>query len=581
MFYFLNPPGLLALTSLGGVLFLYFYVFRGRRREVSSLFLWEATRTLKAEGQRRKLPPLTLPLLLELLAALLLALLVSELVLDHRSSRRHIVVVLDSSASMNAESKKPGFKSAAVGAILKIYDELGANGRVTILNSATSHVIGEQAMGREDAEEALRTWRPSAPPHSFRQAVEVGHSMAGKDTDVLVITDHEVECENARVVAVGRAESNAGWINARWLGNDKLFGLVKHSGKGGGTRTIAVYDQTGQKIAEKTVTFGSQKAVPLLFHIPERVRTIRAELPDDTLENDNVLHLVRPLKVTVPCRIDLSDERLAENVKKAVHAARHLSLAGKNTPYLVFGDFRGSGGDWEHFFRVSFRAPAERSSQAYVGPFFAKNYHPLTRGLNLRGSIWFADSKYRPDRGEVVVSAGQIPLVVMEDLHVVLNLGGPGSNIFQKAAWPVLISNIGDYVYRQSPGLKRYCYRLGERLAFYKPASWRGNVIIEAPNGERVTFSDKHVYYGKLDQEGIYTIHGRNRQGENREMAAVGVNLLSEAESDLSNAKHFGSVTSARASVLKEKGVHNFHREFSLGIIVLLISCWFLLEKRA
>jgi len=102
MLTFLYPWGLISLASLGAVAFLYFYVFRGKRIEVSALFLWGTGQSLRTEGQRRRHPPITWPLILELCIALLLTLLAAGLVYQRMTERRHVVVVLDSSASMNA-----------------------------------------------------------------------------------------------------------------------------------------------------------------------------------------------------------------------------------------------------------------------------------------------------------------------------------------------------------------------------------------------------------------------------------------------------------------------------------------------
>src|SRR3990172_7537505 len=124
MFSLLYPWGLFALASLGGIVFLYFYVFRGRPIEVSALFLWQVSRSLEREGPQRKRPPLTLPLLLELLAALLMSLLVAGLTYYSESSHPHAVVLLDASASMNAGEGGETFRDGARETVMRLLDSL-------------------------------------------------------------------------------------------------------------------------------------------------------------------------------------------------------------------------------------------------------------------------------------------------------------------------------------------------------------------------------------------------------------------------------------------------------------------------
>ena len=59
------------------------------------------------------------------------------------------------------------------------------------------------------------------------------------------------------------------------------------------------------------------------------------------------------------------------------------------------------------------------------------------------------------------------------------------------------------------------------------------------------------------------------------------MNLLSEAESDLTGCVSAGEGAGVRAGQVRERSGHRFHREFALLAAAMLMGCWYLLGRRA
>ena len=586
MIHFLYPWGLLSLASLGGVLFLYFYVFRGKRIQVSALFLWGAGESLRTEGQRRRRPPLTWPLILELLAALLLALLVGGLAYSRVSERRHLVAVLDSSASMNAAEGPVSFRERAREKLRAIYRLLGGEGRISLIRSGNAELMGGRPLAQDEAEDILRDWAPSDPPHSFGPATELARSLAKEGEKVVLLTDGAgapaAAGATANVVTLGIGEpvENTGWVAAHWMGPSKLFALAKHFGKDKPRKQVTIRGE-GRPLGTATADFARRDALPLVFDVPEDVSSVSVELPPDGLGNDNVLRMTRPQRLALPVGLDVRHRLLELYVRRALDATDKAETADVARPVLTFTRFGGP--EPVECFEVAFHVVPAGDSKPFVGPYFIDQFAAvgdLMRGVDLHGVIWAADQAFEPaDGAQVLVSVGDVPLVTMTgaavtEQRLAINISPERSTLFRAPAWPVLLSNIIDYVYERTPGLKRLSFRLGESLSFRKPTAWDGPVTVEAPDGSRVEFDGDWIYYGRFWQDGIYTVLANGEK-----VASLDVNLLAETESDLAAAASFGDAKEVEAALLPEQERRPFHRELMAGAGAMLLCCWFLLEK--
>ncbi len=590
MLQLLYPWGLAALATLGGVLYLYFHVFRGRRLEVSALFLWDVGESLRTEGRRVRRPPITLPLLLELLAALLLSLLVAGMVWSHLSERKHAVVVLDSSASMSAGRGEESFPGRAAAKLAEVFELLGSSGRVTLIRSGgTVELLGGGPLSEREAAGLLATWKPADPPHSFGPAVELARSLAGPDQRVLLLTDGAAPMSAARgadviALGIGRALENTGWIAAHWMGKTRLFALLKHFGTEQPTRTM-VLESGGRELSRAEVDFAKRNPLPMVLDVPEGVAAVSLRLVGaaDALAADDVLRITRPEQLAVSVGVDVRNAALRQHLRTALDSTGKVETAPRDSAWLAL-DFRSAAAPpgSARPFKVVFRDVPQEPAQPFVGPYFVNTLSEssaLLRGVDLNGIIWTADPSFRIDpedapRREVLASAGDVPLIVAADNELILNLVPANTNLFQMPAWPVLISNVVDHVHERSPGLKRFSYRLGEILSFRRPARWQGKLEIRRPDGRPVAFDGDRITYGRLEHEGIYRV-----LLDEKIVAAIDVNLLAEAESDLTGARAFGALDDVKAAFVTERERRPFDREFFAIVGAVLLCCWGALER--
>ncbi|HXS81883.1 MAG TPA: BatA and WFA domain-containing protein, partial [Methylomirabilota bacterium] len=188
---FANPLGLLALLAVPAVVALHLYRRRFEPRPVSALFLWGADDRAPVAGRKREPLRTSVSFWCELLAVALLALAFS----GPRSGcaaghSEHLVVVLDSSASMGAVAEGKSTRERALELIAERIDGLGRGSRVTLVQSGPrpSLVAGPAAFPAE-AREALAQWVPGAAHHDLQPAVALALQFAG-EARVTLVTDH-------------------------------------------------------------------------------------------------------------------------------------------------------------------------------------------------------------------------------------------------------------------------------------------------------------------------------------------------------------------------------------------------------
>jgi len=572
---FLYPIALASLASLGAVVFLHMFVFRGQRRQVSSLHLWQTQRSQRLEGEQKRKPPVTLPLILELLCALLLVLLVSGLVRSGTDSLSHIVVVLDSSASMNARDGEGSSRERAIAAVEKQLQQLDKNGRVTLVASGFEpSILGGESLPTAEARGVLADWRPAGPTHALQPSVDLARALAGKQSMPMLVTDHVVAHDGVQLAAIGKPVENTGWVAARWMGGGKVFALVQYFGDTPGQCEVVLHSPDAP-LSRTQVDFTLSAAVPLTFDVPDGVDTVRLELPADALSNDNTLWLTRPKRPRLQVALRLENELLLACTRRALLATGEAEPSDSSPFDIVFCTEDAPESDAPLVVRL--HTPADADAKGYSGPFIVGVHDELTTGVELQGVIWAADPEFRAAEGAVaLLSAGEVPLLVRDGRTLTLNLLPNGSNVFSAPAWPVLINNMVRHVRDRAPGMRRFSYRLGESLTVRRPHAWQGTVTVKRPDGSGKDFTGNPIRYGRLEREGVYRI----QTDSGIIMATFNVNLLAEAESNLTSAAASDPPGSLRPSIRAERAAHPLQRELGLPILAMLLLCWTLLQKR-
>jgi hypothetical protein len=163
---FLSPWALLLAGLTLPLILLYFLKVRRQLYRVSSVMLWVPSRREQRAAawfQRLKFDPL---LLLQILALLLLTLALARPIIPVRGrSADRVVLVVDTSASMQARDVAPTRFHAAQARAAALVDEAGPGAEVMVIE-AGAHAVVRVAVTRDHgrAPTALRAHTPRAPP---------------------------------------------------------------------------------------------------------------------------------------------------------------------------------------------------------------------------------------------------------------------------------------------------------------------------------------------------------------------------------------------------------------------------------
>jgi hypothetical protein len=204
-----NPWGWLGLLGLPVVVLLFMLQQKSRPQRTSTLFLLEHLMPESRGGRRLQRLVQSVPLWLMLAAvALLTWLLLDPRKVDQRS-RQSVVVVLDSSLSMQA------FEARRKGAMQDPLERLAATaGRSHWVLMETD--LGKPLLYRGEALsglwEALEGWKAQMGTHETSDALKAARLLAGADGLVVFVTDSKPEVpEGTGWIAVGERLENVGF----------------------------------------------------------------------------------------------------------------------------------------------------------------------------------------------------------------------------------------------------------------------------------------------------------------------------------------------------------------------------------
>ncbi|TAJ12827.1 MAG: VWA domain-containing protein [Planctomycetota bacterium] len=561
--YFTLPWGLAALVALPAIVALHLFRRRFQPRVVSALFLWAPDDHVVVSGRKREPLRQSVSLWSELLAAACLALALAGPRSCGRDDARHLVVVLDGSASMSAA---PRGESAAARARAELADRIHAlrsSDRVTLIESGPlpRTLAGPSALPAE-ALERLADWNPRAVQHDFASAFALALQHAD-DTRVWFYTDTtaEVHAEQSaipaavEVIALGRPAQNVAIAQAQRIANADAAG-----GAGGPERALLsirsfatearsvelVLASGAQELARRTLALEPGKSQLLAFDVPAGAPPIEARLTSDDFPFDDRAYLAPPPARGLAVHVELSDEQLARFGLRGAGESRSSGLAALLPNARPADDLERA-----HLVVSAARAPAAgaalpepigaptawnielvepaAATKAFLGPFLVDRASGLFEGTTWQGVIWSADPQLALP-GAPLVTAGTTPLLAVEDLGARrvfrLQLDAARSTLARSSDWPVWLSNVAEARRAELPGAERTSLRARERFVWRgdAPATYRfesGAESFEVPAAETLECEAPGTPgFWKLSVEG-------------RELATLGVSFSDPRESDL------------------------------------------------
>lgn len=536
------PLALMAAAALPALAAIYILRNRYRRREVSSLMLWEFA-VLSREGGA-KVNKLQLPLVffLELLALALLVTAATGPRWQLPAHARPLVVILDDSASMLASGNATGTDSPRAKAAAALDDLLKSRKFLSIrlvLAGPKPRVLGSAVTTAPEVREALSQWTCQSPDAALDAAVALANDLGGPQSQLLVLTDHaspgsEFTGNRIQWWAFGATHPNLAFVNAtRTTHGESDRVLLEVANYSASASASAAYRITSGSnlLRSATLNLEPRARQRLILNLPANTPAIEATLAADALAADNRITLLPAVRKRIRVQNSLEDAALRSLVDKALDATGLRSTISA-TPEVIIHNARATPAGTNAW---GFRFLADTNNATpHTGPFIVDTAHPLTRGLALDGVVWTAGAPGTNLFGLPIVTAGNTPLLAAtEDAlgrqQITLHLIPDRSTLSATPNWPILFWNLLTWRARETPGLVESNFRLGSEVSIRAVTN---SVQLTLPGGATRTLT-KSAEEFVLEPElpGLYTV---NAGGSSWQFA---VNLLSPEESDLSTAK--------------------------------------------
>ncbi|WP_166820325.1 vWA domain-containing protein [Thalassoroseus pseudoceratinae] len=528
---FANPWGLLALLAMPAIVAIHMYHRRFPPIVVAGVHLWGVQHEMRSVGRKRERLPITPSLLLELLAAFLIAMILSQPRFGELGRATHLVVVLDNSASMQAEpNRNTSFRDLAATKLLERLDELNRGSRVTALitGNRPETLIGPLA-SVDEAREQISEWQPTASIHEFSSAWDQAAQFAGDSGDMLFLTDHLPTDatplpRRMETWAVGERLPNVAILAARWqidpdsADNEIYLRFVNYNTN---TAVVSVQGRAGeQPIFEQDLTIAPGAETPLLVPVPSGlgIMTIDLSTPQDGLAIDNAVTLIEPRERPVKIAVDLAaDPTTQAAVNKAIEAIPDIEQVSADDADLVItspNPLPRSDRElwWLGIGPLSRTDEAKEAAVDLGGPYILEKRHPLLEGLELGNLVWGGVQEIGLNVNPLI-TADQLPLLgQLEGTRTtafLLNIDLSRSQLSESENWPILLSNLIELRRDDLPGLRRWNYRVGEIIRFRWPLSESDTDLqLVSEQSERELARDLYgiVEIGGLDQPGVYEI---------------------------------------------------------------------------
>lgn len=239
---FLNPWGLLAALSLPAILLLYFLRQRHQEQVVPSTYLWaRALQELEATRPWQKLRK-SLLMLLQLLCVLLLSLSLAR-PFSPAEVAGEWVVVLDTSASMQAADVAPSRFDYAVAELEKLVDGLAPGAAVTVIEAGSRAQVRIGRSGDRGAlREQLSRLRPQNGSAALADALSLARALTreGADARILLLSDQGVDAQDIQWINCGAQGENAAVRPLSYAHSQQGLTVLSPIYNGGAARAVTL-----------------------------------------------------------------------------------------------------------------------------------------------------------------------------------------------------------------------------------------------------------------------------------------------------------------------------------------------------
>lgn len=598
---FVNPLGLLGLTSLPVIVGLHIHLERNRRAVVSSLFLW-AFLDAKLEGQRPRQIKLNWLLVLDLLVAAVLTLALAQPQIEIKSAftqDTHTVVLLDTSTSMLATDFAPSRLELAKAEVYGLIDTVGQNGVFTVVSvSNAAEIVGDS---REVSETALKGLVEGVVAGGTGVDLHSGLALAQavmserKEIVVHIITDGAFELEEdpadfpftIQWHFVGAEAENLAVASPRFVEVEDgqfqvLVQLINHSDKDK-INNVKVFAD-GKESSQSEILMPAGSVTPYIVNLSGLVDYVQVEInSNDVLGEDDFAGAGRAGESIVHIALvadqpDPLDRAILSvpNVEMNIISPEDYNYAA-DYDLTIFRDYLPS--EWPDGVIFVVDLPIENeiltaNGVRSIDPPLELTADPLTDGLTFSGVRW-QDARGMLDSQsdfDALIVAGETPLLLERDLErgnliVFLPFLEVG-NLTMHPVFPLLISNVVESAREILPEQQ---YNVGEDLIFSIDLQEYGVSLKDPALNEIRIDSSGDV---RLRQFGQYAYMVEESNSKSEEVS-FGVNAGDWNESNISPREWAVDLAEEEFEVVDNEIILDL-TPWLLGLVVvlLLVEAW-------
>lgn len=523
---------------------------------ISSLLLWQqALKDIEANAPWQKLRNNILMLLQLLIVAFLIFALAKPFLTSPGHAAADLILILDTSASMQMEDVSPSRFETAKREMMKVIENSRPGTRFTVVDMGPrGRIILNKSSDKGVALQRIRGLEVTNGIANEQEIKSIVHAISNEtpNAQIMLFSDHyyPFSRSNVKYVEISGENDNAAISLLSYATqSDRLTVLTKVKNFAGITKTISLSLYGDEKVLDaRDVSLAAGETKDVYWHdIPSDIRLLSCKIDSkDDLERDNIARTVVRSKTV---------QKVLLVSEKNVFLEKVLSLMPDVEVYktnLENGNMTEGYGLYIYDGYLPEKLPADgnimvfnppsgnrliETQQGYVTiSALNHSFHPLMEHVD---NYQFAISQVRdmavPIWGEVVLRAGDHPVIVagQKDNKRVIAIAFDihHSDIPLKPVFPIIMNNFMQWM------LPSYYQDLTdvtpqEPVEFYVLPETKEAKVVK-PSGEQITVAPPFpaAPFTQTDELGFYTIEQEVTEGTVYDFFAV--NFPAESESGL------------------------------------------------
>ncbi len=451
MIEFAHPlAGALALLGLPAILLIHFLQLPARPVASSTLFLLETLAPESTGGRRLQRLRQSVPLWLQLLAVLLIAWVLAQPRWMQPQSTQSVVVVLDSSLSMQAFRKE----LATLPERLQKIASGAARSEWIVLESDPAAPTLYHGEVLSQFAEALTKWEPRLGFHDTHTALVRAQALVRDHGLVVFVSDHDAAVPpGVALLAIGHPLENSGWIGLSTEG-EGWEALIRHYGSTPQTRhwSLETLSDPPTRSTPQPITLVPGQSLTLRGTFPSEAQKIRLRLdPPDPFPLDDTLPLIRPKLKPLTLTVAMEPQRAAPHrgwidaFLRSTPASRELPQGKADLQIVPYDPLSPTKVDGPALRFID--DPAPLAQKKLLSGLMMTERDPLVEGLNWNGLLIAESFSFTPVAGDLVLLwQGKHPLLIRRGEQLLLGFDPVQSNAARLPAFAILLHRYAESV---------------------------------------------------------------------------------------------------------------------------------------